>query len=425
MDTCAYIGITSVPFLLILIGLAVTVSIDPYINRSQRVVLLLIVGLTVCTVIQNGLSYLLEVRIYDPPARTWISIIGYSIRPLILVLFLYLVGFKFKSWLLWTLVLMNWLIHMTALFTPKICFVITGSVLVRGPLGYTCHLVSGILLAILLFRTIQEYRSLRRAEIWIPICNALLIVVSVILESVVFQSLQLPVTFLTMSMVCCSLFFYIWLHLRFVSVHENALMAEQRVQIMMTQIQPHFLFNALNTIRALYARDAALGDKMLENFCAYLRQNLESLNQTELIPITKEVEHTRLYAEIERYRFPNILVEYRIEDEQFESPALTIQPLVENAIRHGVRSRKDGLVTVSTVREAGFHRITVQDNGVGFDPEKEKTTEESHIGIRNVRERVEQMCGGKMILRSEIGKGTCVTLLIPNAASGDRRELKR
>ena len=425
MNSYTYIVITMAPFLLILFGLAVMVLIDPYINRSQRSVLLLIAGLTICTVIQNGFAYLLETQIYDPPARTWVSIFGYSVRPLILVLFLYLVGFQFKSWPLWALVIMNWLIHMTALFTPKICFGIIGNFLVRGPLGLTCHVVSGILLAILLFRTIQEYRSFKRAELWIPIGNALLIVVSVILETFIFHYLQIPVTLLTMSMVCCSLFFYIWLHLRFVSAHENALMAEQRIQIMMTQIQPHFLFNALNTIRALYAKDTALGDRTLEDFSTYLRQNLESLNQTDLIPITREVEHTRLYAEIEMFRFPNIRVEYRIEDDQFEIPALTIQPLVENAIRHGVRSRKDGLVTVSTVREAGLHRITVQDNGVGFDPGKEKSMEESHIGIRNVRERVEQMCGGKMILQSKIGEGTSVALLIPDAASGERREAQR
>ena len=231
-----------------------------------------------------------------------------------------------------------------------------------------------------------------------------------------------PISFLTIAIVTGCVFYYIWLHLQFVRAHERDLETAQRVKIMMTQIQPHFLFNALNTIRALYAKDSPLADKTLEDFSAYLRQNLESLSQADLIPIDKELEHTRLYAEIEVLRFPNIRVEYHIEDEDFRIPALTIQPLVENAIRHGVRSRKDGLVTVSTVREAGAHRITVQDNGVGFDTKQEKSTEGAHIGLQNVKERVEQMCGGSMILKSEIGKGTSVMLLIPEAAQREKKE---
>ena len=110
-----------------------------------------------------------------------------------------------------------------------------------------------------------------------------------------------------------------------------------------------------------------------------------------------------------------------LEDELFDIPALTIQPLVENAIRHGVRSRKDGLVTVSSAREGSAHRVTVEDNGVGFDTEIINTVDGSHIGIRNVKERVEQMCGGTMILRSEIGKGTSVTLLIPDGNGRDAK----
>ena len=108
-----------------------------------------------------------------------------------------------------------------------------------------------------------------------------------------------------------------------------------------------------------------------------------------------------------------------IEDDGFEIPTLTIQPLVENAIRHGVRSRAEGLVNVTAVREAGAHRITVQDNGVGFDSEKTDSAKGTHVGIQNVKDRIEQMCGGTMILQSEIGIGTCVTLMIP-----DRTETK-
>ena len=97
---------------------------------------------------------------------------------------------------------------------------------------------------------------------------------------------------------------------------------------------------------------------------------------------------------------------------------------MENAIRHGVRSRKDGSVIVSTAREAGGHRITIEDNGTGFDPTEERSDGETHIGIQNVKARIEQTCGGTMVLRSEIGKGTGVTLFIPDASEkGKERKL--
>ena len=149
------------------------------------------------------------------------------------------------------------------------------------------------------------------------------------------------------------------------------------------------------------------------------------MNQTDLVPIAKELEHPRLYAEIEVLRFPNVHVEYRIEDDCFEVPALSIQPLVENAIRHGVRSKKDGLVTVSTLREAGAHVITVEDNGAGFDPDMQKASDNgSHIGLENVRSRIEQMCGGTLTVKSRPGEGTAVTVRIPDAAEKERRQRK-
>ena len=233
---------------------------------------------------------------------------------------------------------------------------------------------------------------------------------------------QQSISFLTSAIIVDNVFYYVWLHIQFVREHERDLMAAQRIQIMMMQIQPHFLFNALNTIRALYAKNSPLAERTLEDFSAYLRQNLESLSQTDLIPVSKELEHTQLYAKIEMQRFPNVQVEYRIEDTQFAVPALTIQPLVENAIRHGVRGREDGLVIVATALEAGRHQVTVADNGAGFDPKQQLSTEELHIGIRNVKERVAQMCGGELVLTSEIGKGTSITLLFPDGSQRGRKE---
>ena len=184
-------------------------------------------------------------------------------------------------------------------------------------------------------------------------------------------------------------------------------------ELSMSQIQPHFLFNSLNTIRALCVKDPKQAEYAIETFSAYLRENLEFMHWASLIPLSKDVEHTRLYTEIERLRFPNICVEYQIAEEDCEIPPLTIQPLVENAIRHGIRGQKDGTVIISAFHENRTFVITVRDNGTGFNPEEKNNPEEMHIGIGSVRSRVEQLCKGEFILESHPGKGTLITIRIP------------
>ena len=396
------------PMLFLLLGLGFTVVIDPYIQQKQRRIMLFIVVLCLSLIGQNLGENSLFVHHANLALKNILSAYGYSVRPVILILFLYIIWPEGKMWLHWTLAGINALLYFTSPYT-KLCFEIRefDFAALRGPLYFTCFLISGLLLLELIIRTILRYRETRRLEQLIPVSVALIIAASVALDMSVGMAQQ-PISFLTMAIVIGSVFYYIWLHLQFVREHEKDLMAAQRIQIMMTQIQPHFLFNALNTIRALYAKDPPLADRTLEDFSTYLRQNLESLSQTDLIPITKELEHTRLYAEIEMLRFPNVRVEYRIDDESFTIPALTIQPLVENAIRHGVRSRKDGLVTV------------IEDNGTGFDPKQDGLSEETHIGLENVKNRVEQMCGGTMILKSAVGEGTSVTIRIPDVPGKEK-----
>ena len=409
------------PLLLLLLGLAFIVLIDPYIRREYRRTMLVIAALCLTLIAQNYWDYALAVGQPQPMLRTIVSIYGYAVRPVILILFLYIVQPRRKRWYWWVLAGLNTAVYLTALFSPVSFWIDQGNYFHTGPLGSSCFVTSMLLLTSLFVQSWRSRSADGNRDVWILIFVIVMIVASIRLDYSIKEGQQ-SISFLTSAIIVGSVFYYIWLHLRFVREHERDLMAAQRIQIMMTQIQPHFLFNALNTIRALYAKDSPLAERTLEDFSTYLRQNLESLSQTDLIPVSKELEHTRLYAEIEMQRFPNVQVEYRIEDTQFAVPALTIQPLVENAIRHGVRSRENGLVTVSTAREAGGHRVTVTDNGVGFDPKQQPSTEELHIGIRNVKERVEKMCGGELILTSEVGEGTSVTMLFPDRSQRESKE---
>ena len=399
------------PFVLELGGLAFAVWSDPYIGKKNRQYMFFIILLIAALIAQNLADYALALNRTGPFARTLASVFGYSVRPIILVLFLYIVSKRKSHRIAWILVGLNCAVHLTAFFSG-ICFWIdAGCAFHRGPLGYTCHIVSALLICELVCVSAREHAD-RKREAWIPLVNALIIVGSVIMDSFV-DGRNLPTTYLTVAVVNTTLFYYIWLHLQFARRHEQALMAEQRIQIMMTQIQPHFLYNTLSTIQVLCSVDPQRAAEITGKFSAYLRQNLNTLEFTGLTPFTRELEHTKTYAEIESIRFPNIHVEYRAEDWNFSVPPLTVQPLVENAIRHGVRIREEGLVRVTARKVDNGHEIVIWDNGVGFDVDAMELKDTTHVGLKNVCERVERMCGGTMTIESRIGEGTTVTILIP------------
>lgn len=202
---------------------------------------------------------------------------------------------------------------------------------------------------------------------------------------------------------------------------KNALIAEREkelsqleTQIMISQIQPHFLYNTLTAIYTLCDTDTKLAQKTIHNFSTYLRTNMDSIGTKVPIPFEKELNHTKIYLEIEMLRFSDILkVEYDIKVTDFKIPALTLQPIVENAVRYGIRSREDGgTITISTKREGNTVYLVVHDDGMGFDVTEKKDDGRSHLGIENTRRRLLQMMNSDLVIDSRIGEGTTVTFVL-------------
>lgn len=400
------------PLFLQLVGLTFAVLIDPYIGRKYRRGMLMIIALIFTLTAQNLIEYMLSDHIPLPRLRILVSMYGYIIRPVILALFFTIVVQDKKHLFVWALTIINAIIFSTAIFSD-ICFTISkDNHFYRGRLGYSCHIVSGILILQLLFVTLKELRHDKKIENSIPIINVFIIVTAVLLD--LFIPMKVTVTsYLTVAIVSCTVFYYIWLHLMFERKHAKALQAEQRMQIMMSQIQPHFLYNTLSTIQALCKTDPDKAFDTTEKFGTYLRQNIDSLSKSTMISIDKEVEHTRIYAEIEATRFPHIHIDFDVDCTDFSIPALTIQPLVENSIRHGVRIRKDGRVSVTVRNKGTGHEIVIKDNGKGFDVSSIGKMEGTHIGLTNVKERVESQCGGTFTVNSVLNEGTTITMFIP------------
>ena len=399
--------------ILALVGLAFAVMVDPYVKRPTKRIILLI-DVMVLTLIVENIAANIMMASWSPSwvtVKTAMSVYCYATRPAIIVLFVYIVWDDPRRRWFWIPVGVNLAIYLTALFAPWTFSIGEDGLFYRGPLGYTAHYFSFMLLFGQLVVALTQLRKSSGVEKLIPFINVVIVVLGVFMDSRCHTNGT--ITFTEIAAVFCCAFYYTWLHLQFVREHEQALVSEQRIQIMMSQIKPHFLYNTLTTIQALCLENPRKAAAITERFATYLRQNIDSLNEANLIPFRKELDHTLVYAQIEMERFPNVYLDYEIEDEDFLLPALTIQPLVENAIRHGVRGMPKGQIDIITNLLSDCHEIVIHDNGKGFSEKESQQTGGSHIGIQNVRERLKKLCDGTLNIVSEDGRGTTVTIRIP------------
>ena len=187
---------------------------------------------------------------------------------------------------------------------------------------------------------------------------------------------------------------------------------KSKTAIMLSQIQPHFLYNSLGAIRELCRQDPEDAREALRIFIMYLRANMESIQREHMIHFSKELEHISAYLQLEKLRFgDDLMVVYDVQEEDFFIPSLTIQPLIENAVKHGLCGREEGgTVTLHTHREDGKIVIRIQDDGVGFNVAE--LDEKGHLGLSNVQKRLKNIVDGEMNIDSTPGVGTVVTITI-------------
>ena len=189
-----------------------------------------------------------------------------------------------------------------------------------------------------------------------------------------------------------------------------------KVDLMLSQIQPHFLFNVLYVIQEICLIDAETASGAISDFSRYLRHNMDSLSINRPIPFSEELEHVKHYVSLQQLRFGDALdVQYELNCTDFELPTLTLQPIVENAIRYGIRKSKEGEGTV-IIRSQEFpdrYEIHVIDDGPGFVPDQLPEDGMSHMGIKNVRQRLGRISGGELRVISEPGRGTDAAIILP------------
>lgn len=189
--------------------------------------------------------------------------------------------------------------------------------------------------------------------------------------------------------------------------------ARQKTSILVLQMRPHFIYNTLMTIYSLCNLDPQKARQVTMDFTDYLRKNFKAVASGNIIPFSAELEHTRAYLAVEQAQHEEMLiVEYDTQFTQFRLPPLTLQPLAENAVKHGMNPYTGPLhVKIRTYHMDSGSVIVVEDNGPGFDVAE---ISDSHTTLMNIRQRLELMCRGKMEIMPRDGGGTVVTIKIPD-----------
>lgn len=188
-----------------------------------------------------------------------------------------------------------------------------------------------------------------------------------------------------------------------------------RIVLAMSQIHPHFIHNSLAAIRSLCVENPKDAIETIDNFSGFLRGSLETMIKDQCVSFDREMELVDNYLYLEQKRFEGkIIVEKNIEVESFMIPPMTIQPIVENSVRHGIRNRNTpGVVAISTFEKKDEYVVEIKDNGVGFDADAVMNDGKIHVGFDNVKKRLAMMCNGRMEYDSVVGVGTCVRIYIP------------
>ena len=238
---------------------------------------------------------------------------------------------------------------------------------------------------------------------------------SVPLAAMLMQLVIYGVYFVIFATVICAAAMYIFLLTEQAEnyLRQEKALSDMRVNVLLSQIRPHFIYNILTSVYVLCRDDPPRAQEVIQDFTDYLRSNFTAIAATDPVSFSDELRHTKAYLAVEAIRCGDRLeVEYDTRHTAFRLPPLTLQPLVENAVKHGMEnSRSRVRIVIRTTAESGCAVLTVEDDGPGFDPAVLENS--GRVGLKNVRERLARMCGGTLEVRSSPGAGTAVTVRIP------------
>ena len=398
------------------IGIAFSAFMPALDRWSKRYFIILFSLFFLCTV-----SCFFAVLFWENPAMAAASRVVYLFEGLFLstpmfmptLFLLHSCGESFKSSLLFKIVMTLLSVFIIILiviqFTDVFYYVTPNNHFVRGPL-WALWLVPLVLIMIFNIAGVIRRREKLSDKYYVALLIYLLpMTASIILHMFIYVELFV--------ILCMVLFAMIMFGLILSDNIEQYAMQQQeidhqRTRVMVLQMRPHFIYNTMMSIYYLCEQDPKKAQQVTLDFTSYLRKNFTAVAKDTTIPFTEELEHTRAYLAVEQARYEGrLFVEFDTPITAFRLPPLTLQPIVENAVKHGLDPELDPLcISILTSEVENGVEISVIDTGPGFG---EIDNDEPHIALKNIRERLEMMCGGALTVEEREQGGTLVTVFIP------------
>ena len=315
--------------------------------------------------------------------------------------------------LLFRAVLALWgvyLFHLgAAQFTTVFYYVTSDNQFYRGPWHSLPMILIAVIMLLNLAGVLRRRKKLSEKYFVAFLVHLLPMTVAIVVHTVVYSAsfVAIGLTFSTLSMFGVILCDQIDRSMR-----QQWKIAHQRASIMVLQMRPHFIYNTMMSIYYLCEQAPKKAQQVTMDFTAYLRKNFTAIASEAPIPFSDELEHTRAYLAVEQALFEdNLFVSYDTPHTRFRVPPLTLQPIVENAVKHGMDPDSGPLrISIHTRATDAGSEIIVEDNGHGFTLAAES---EPHIALTNIRTRLELLCGGKLTVAPRQEGGTMVTVTIP------------
>ncbi len=298
-------------------------------------------------------------------------------------------------------------------FTDVFYFFASDNLFYYGPLHPLLMLPITAILLINLSQLLRWRNRLSRKHYAAFLVYTIPILLTLIIRMFVFDMLFTSLgNIISISLCANSMYSIILMDQIDQHLHQQREIAHQRASVMVLQMRPHFIHNTMTSIYYLCGQDPKKAQQVTLDFNTYLRRNFTAIASDHTIPFSEELEHTRAYLAVEQAQFEDrLFVEYDTPHTLFRLPPLTLQPIVENAVKHGMDPDAEPLrIAIRTRSTDNGSEITVSDNGPGFEPADD---DELHIALANIQQRLEMMCDGKLEILPRAEGGTVVRVTIP------------